>query len=157
MICLHFHLNTGTPSDVYTHTVICRHTGTCAHIHIVNLITDSQVHSVTVMHMYVYDHHSHIHTCIDSEIDVHINNSHESTWLHIHSEVNMLPSCTCLQIHSYTWTHRNTQKHINTDIWTGSIHSYIQTCSHKSTRYTFTQMNMLKSLRWTCLQIYSHS
>ena len=73
MICLHFHLNTGTPSDVYTHTVICRHTGTCAHIHIVNLITDSQVHSVTVMHMYVYDHHSHIHTCIDSEIDVHIN------------------------------------------------------------------------------------
>ena len=131
---------------MYILTVICRHTGTCAHIHIVNLITDSQVHSVTVMYLYVYGHHSHIHACIDSEIDVHINNSHESTWLHIHSKVNMLPSCTCLQIHSYTWTHRNTQKHISTDIWTGSIHSYTQTCSHTSTSYTFTQMNMLTDL-----------
>lgn len=144
MICLHFYLNTGISSDVYIHSYLQRHRNMCTYTHsepdhrLTNTLCNSHVH--------VYDRHSHIHACINSEIDVHINNSHESTWLHIHSEVNMLPSCTCLQIHSYTWTHRNTQKHINTDIWTGSIHSYTQIRSHTSTSYTFTQLNMLTDL-----------
>lgn len=126
-------------SHLQTHRNMCTYTHTEPDHRLTSTLCNSHVH--------VYGHHSHIHACIDSEMVYTLTthtNQHSYTFI---QKVSMLPSCTCFAnslIHMNTQKH--TKKHISTDIWTGSIHSYTQTCSHTSTSYTFTQMNMLTDL-----------
>ena len=130
------------------YSVIYTQTGTCSHNHTVNLITNSQVHSLKQLCTCIWS--AFTHTSMHGFRNRYtLTSSHRSSWFHIHSEVNMLPSCTCLQIHSKTWTHRNTQKHINTL-------TYEQAQFTPTHRQAHIRPQSTHSLKWTCSKIYCH-
>ena len=132
MTCLHFHSNTETWSDVYTHTVICTQRWTRAHIHTVNLVTNSQVHSLTVMYMHMINIHTYTYTHAMTQKQMYtLRIWHKWTWLYIHSQVNMLPAWTCLQIHSYVWTQKNTLTHWHMNRLNSLLHKEMLTYFHR--------------------------
>ena len=130
MTCLHFHSNTETWSDVYTHTVICTQRWTRAHT--VNLVTNSQVHSLTVTYMDMINIHTYTYTHAMTQKQMYtLRIWHKWTWLYIHSQVNMLPAWTCLQIHSYVWTQKNTLTHWYVNRLNSLLHKEMPTYLHR--------------------------
>ena len=62
MISLHIHADTGTWSQIYTHTVICTQTWRYLHMQTVNLLINSQVPSLTQSCTCIWSTFTHTHT-----------------------------------------------------------------------------------------------